>query len=77
MKVVMDGEQSEEAEVLSGVPKGSVLGPLLFLCPEMSSRSQRSGDTPLPLLILQLALQALRLDTHTHRYRYRPKYSRL
>ena len=45
--------------------------------PEMSSRSQRSGDTPLPLLILQLALQALRLDTHTHRYRYRPKYSRL
>ena len=44
---------------------------------EMSSRSQRSGDTPLPLLILQLALQALRLDTHTHRYRYRPKYSRL
>ena len=44
--VVVDGLKSEEADVVSGVPQGSVLGPLLFLI-HMGDIGQRMEDSTL------------------------------
>ena len=32
MKTIVEGEQSRETSVDSGVPQGTVLGPIMFLC---------------------------------------------
>ena len=48
--MVVEGEESELCEVLSGVPQGSVLKPLMFYCTLMTYTSdavRRVGCLPM------------------------------
>ena len=54
--VAVDGESSDELSVLSGVPQGSVLGPLLFLVYINDVTSQISAGSNIVLFADDIAL---------------------
>ncbi len=71
--VVIDGEKSEEAQVRSGVPKGTVLGPLLYLLyinnigNDLTSKIRLFADDSLLFGVVKTDIDAQNLQGNLHR----------
>ena len=66
--VVVDGESSEELPVLSGMPQGSVLGPLLFLIYINEVTSRVSDGSYTVLFADDIALYRVITSSDDHDY---------